>query len=286
VLRALIDEDRIRDSTLRFGVLPRLGAFGMFAFTSMMDRMRPSRSYYLNADIEDHAQHEYASLVSEHPEWDTVLYDGNAVPRTEPTNHAPTCCGRLGSTSESTSSSAAIACRAPSRSCYQHAENCRARAPAPNFCASARLRGPQTNKGWRMRCSRASVEQPGGRRRGYRRAEIWMARDWQFWDAGLLGQTDGQAEVLAGQLRRRQPGWVLSSRLADRSRLVGLTTLLSAKTLRNRSLGMPWCRVVTMPSALGLCDRGLVRWSMGERQTTDLVVDGLVMALSYLAATE
>lgn len=32
---------------------------------------RPKWSYQLNADFEDHAEHEYALLVDEHPEWET-----------------------------------------------------------------------------------------------------------------------------------------------------------------------------------------------------------------------
>ena len=32
--------------------------------------MRPAWSYRLNADFEDHAEHEYALLVEEHPEWE------------------------------------------------------------------------------------------------------------------------------------------------------------------------------------------------------------------------
>ena len=33
--------------------------------------LRPARSYRLNADFEDHAEHEYMTLVREHPEWET-----------------------------------------------------------------------------------------------------------------------------------------------------------------------------------------------------------------------
>jgi hypothetical protein len=32
--------------------------------------LRPAWSYRLNADFEDHAEHEYALLVREHPEWE------------------------------------------------------------------------------------------------------------------------------------------------------------------------------------------------------------------------
>lgn len=37
--------------------------------------LRPAWSYRLNADFEDHAEHEYAHLVAEHPEWETETFD-------------------------------------------------------------------------------------------------------------------------------------------------------------------------------------------------------------------
>ncbi len=41
-----------------------------------MYALRPAWSYRLNADFEDHAEHEYAQLVQEQPAWETVPYDG------------------------------------------------------------------------------------------------------------------------------------------------------------------------------------------------------------------
>ena len=39
----------------------------------------PDILYRLNADFEDHAEHEYALLVQEHPEWETMPYEGSFV---------------------------------------------------------------------------------------------------------------------------------------------------------------------------------------------------------------
>lgn len=80
VLRALLDDDGIDENAVRYGVLPLLGAIGMFAYTSLLVRVQPDRSYRLNADIEDHAEHEYAALIAEHPEWETRPYDDGAAP--------------------------------------------------------------------------------------------------------------------------------------------------------------------------------------------------------------
>jgi len=52
----------------------------MFAYTSLLVRVKPDRSYRLNADIEDHAEQEYAAFVAEHPEWETRRYDDEAAP--------------------------------------------------------------------------------------------------------------------------------------------------------------------------------------------------------------
>ena len=51
-------------------------AFVYYQLSWVMYTIRPAWSYRLNADFEDHAEHEYASLVAEHPEWETVPYDG------------------------------------------------------------------------------------------------------------------------------------------------------------------------------------------------------------------
>jgi hypothetical protein len=39
--------------------------------------VRPAWSYRLNADFEDHAEHEYARLVEEHPEWEATPFEGD-----------------------------------------------------------------------------------------------------------------------------------------------------------------------------------------------------------------
>ena len=60
VLRQLIEEDKCDESRVRFDVLPAIGALSMYTFTRIQHRLNPQRSYRLNADIEDHAAHEYA----------------------------------------------------------------------------------------------------------------------------------------------------------------------------------------------------------------------------------
>ncbi|MGH9208775.1 MAG: hypothetical protein ACRD1G_19890 [Acidimicrobiales bacterium] len=40
---------------------------------------RPAWSYRLNADFEDHTEHEYALLVEEHPEWENEPFESAFV---------------------------------------------------------------------------------------------------------------------------------------------------------------------------------------------------------------
>jgi ubiquinol oxidase len=63
-------------SFLRSRVVPQLIAFGYYQLSWLLFAVRPAWSYRMNADFEDHAEHEYAHLVEEHPEWEDVPYDG------------------------------------------------------------------------------------------------------------------------------------------------------------------------------------------------------------------
>src|SRR5258708_3624231 len=70
----LILEERIgrsgaREGLLRFTVFPQLLAFVYYQVSWLLYVLRPGWSYRLNADFEDHAEHEYMELVREHPEW-------------------------------------------------------------------------------------------------------------------------------------------------------------------------------------------------------------------------
>ena len=68
--------DRPKRRVVRNRIVPQLLAFAYYQLSWFMFVVRPKWSYRLNADFEDHAEHEYALLVGEHPEWETVPYDG------------------------------------------------------------------------------------------------------------------------------------------------------------------------------------------------------------------
>jgi ubiquinol oxidase len=69
-----------QESWLRFRLLPQLIAFAVYQQFWLMRAFRPSWAYRFNADIEDHAEHEYAQFVAEHPEWNDRPFESLAAP--------------------------------------------------------------------------------------------------------------------------------------------------------------------------------------------------------------
>ena len=63
-----------RAGWIKTRILPQIMAFGYYQLSWMMYAVNPTWSYRLNADFEDHAEHEYALLVEEHPEWEQTPF--------------------------------------------------------------------------------------------------------------------------------------------------------------------------------------------------------------------
>jgi ubiquinol oxidase len=68
ILEELVDEQGAREPFVRFRLLPQVIAFVYYQLTWLLYVLRPAWSYRLNADFEDHAEHEYMAYVAEHPE--------------------------------------------------------------------------------------------------------------------------------------------------------------------------------------------------------------------------
>jgi ubiquinol oxidase len=66
--------DGPRRPWVRSRLVPQVLAFAYYQLSWVMFAIRPAWSYRLNADFEDHAEHEYAHLVEEHPEWESTPY--------------------------------------------------------------------------------------------------------------------------------------------------------------------------------------------------------------------
>jgi ubiquinol oxidase len=78
----LILEEMLQDeneSFVRDRVIPQLLAFAYYQLSWFMFALRPVWSYRLNADFEDHAEHEYALLIDEHPEWEETPFESEVV---------------------------------------------------------------------------------------------------------------------------------------------------------------------------------------------------------------
>ena len=71
-----LTRDEPRGSWVKSRVLPQILAFAYYQLSWITYALNPVRSYRLNADFEDHAEHEYALLVQEHPEWEDEPYTG------------------------------------------------------------------------------------------------------------------------------------------------------------------------------------------------------------------
>ncbi len=78
ILEELIAEQGGREGFVRFWLIPQLIAFVYYQIVWFMYVLHPAWAYRLNAEFEDHAEHEYMEFVREHPElegepWVSVL---------------------------------------------------------------------------------------------------------------------------------------------------------------------------------------------------------------------
>ena len=63
----MIQKKEIKEGVLRHKLLPQLAAFFYYHVSWLLYVINPSMSYLLNADFEDHAEHEYMEFVRETP---------------------------------------------------------------------------------------------------------------------------------------------------------------------------------------------------------------------------
>jgi ubiquinol oxidase len=76
ILEELVEALGRRESFIRYRVLPQILAFVYYQLSWLLYTLRPSWSYGLNADFEDHAEHEYALFVEENPQLEARPYEG------------------------------------------------------------------------------------------------------------------------------------------------------------------------------------------------------------------
>jgi hypothetical protein len=76
ILQELIWVQGQREGFVRYKLLPQVIAYAYHRISWLLYVIRPAWSYSLNADFEDHAEHEYALFVQENPALEYQRYDG------------------------------------------------------------------------------------------------------------------------------------------------------------------------------------------------------------------
>ena len=79
ILEELIEASGRRESLFRFRVMPQFLAFVYYWQSWILYALSPAWSYRLNADFEDHAEHEYAQFVRDNPPLEHQRIQGEFV---------------------------------------------------------------------------------------------------------------------------------------------------------------------------------------------------------------
>ena len=75
ILQELIGRGGRREGSIRYWLLPQLVAFAYYQIVWLLYVVRPAAAYRLNAEFEDHAEHEYMEFVRDHPELEREPFD-------------------------------------------------------------------------------------------------------------------------------------------------------------------------------------------------------------------
>lgn len=79
ILEDLVERSGKRENFVRYRLFPQVIAMAYYYLSWFLYVLQPAWSYRLNADFEDHAEHEYAEFVQENPALDETPYDGPFV---------------------------------------------------------------------------------------------------------------------------------------------------------------------------------------------------------------
>ena len=74
ILEEMVQVAGLRERFVWHRVVPQLLAFAYYHISWLLYVVKPAWSYGLNADFEDHAEHEYMFFVQEHPEWESAPF--------------------------------------------------------------------------------------------------------------------------------------------------------------------------------------------------------------------
>ncbi len=79
ILEEMLDQEKVRQGFVRYQVIPQILAFVYYQLSWVLYVVRPAASYSLNADFEDHAEHEYMLYVNEHPELESKPWESEFI---------------------------------------------------------------------------------------------------------------------------------------------------------------------------------------------------------------
>jgi hypothetical protein len=75
ILQELIGAQGVREGAVRYWLIPQAVAFVYYQIVWLLYAVRPAAAYRLNAEFEDHAEHEYMEFVRDHPELERAPFD-------------------------------------------------------------------------------------------------------------------------------------------------------------------------------------------------------------------
>lgn len=77
ILEEIVSGEGIREDFCLYRILPQLAAFGYYHLSWLLYVLDPRLSYSLNADLEDHAEHEYMEYVRETPALEAKAFESD-----------------------------------------------------------------------------------------------------------------------------------------------------------------------------------------------------------------
>ncbi|MGH7277769.1 MAG: alternative oxidase [Candidatus Rokuibacteriota bacterium] len=75
ILEELIARQGVQEGFVKFWLIPQMVAFVYYQIVWLLFVVRPGAGYRLNAEFEDHAEHEYMEFVRDHPELEREPFD-------------------------------------------------------------------------------------------------------------------------------------------------------------------------------------------------------------------
>jgi uncharacterized protein YndB with AHSA1/START domain len=77
ILEEMVQKKGLRENFFLYRIVPQIMAFFYYHVSWLLYVLKPSWSYGLNADFEDHAEHEYMEFVRENPQFETEPFESD-----------------------------------------------------------------------------------------------------------------------------------------------------------------------------------------------------------------